>query len=69
VQQRLKIEQQSAEIEQRASRFHLHKKIDIAFFVVVSPCNRTENPHVPGTAMRGHPQDFFPRTHPTRFKN
>ena len=60
VQQRLKIEQQSAEIEQRTSRFHLDEEIDVAFFVVVAPRDRTENTHVPGAAMRGRPQDFFP---------
>src|ERR1035437_3905426 len=60
VKQRLKIEQQSAEIEQRAPRFHLDEEIDIAFLVVVSSRNGTENAHIPGAAMRGHPQDLFP---------
>jgi hypothetical protein len=60
VQQRLKVEQQSAEIEQRAPRFHLDEEIDIAFLVVVASRDGTENAHIPGAAMLGHPQDFFP---------
>jgi hypothetical protein len=60
VQQRLKIEQQSAEIELRAPRFHLDEEIYIAFLVVVASRDGTENAHIPGAAMRGHPQDFFP---------
>ena len=60
VQQRLKIEQQSAEIEQRTPWFHLDQEIDIALFVVVSSRHGTENADIPGAAMRGHPQDLFP---------
>jgi hypothetical protein len=60
VQQRFKIEQQSAKIEQRAPRFHLDEEIDIAFLVVVSSRDRTEHAHIPGAAMCRHPQDFFP---------
>ena len=55
VEQRLKIEQQSTEIEQRAPRFQLDQEIDIAPFIAVASRDGTEYTHISGAPACGHP--------------